>query len=134
MEDVIVTAGDFIGEYEILTPVYVALSNGRRSHELLESLEEHHSDLLARLQNDKLIAALPAERPEVRAAWTRTVPGKLERAFHVGVEELKKRARAAGGDAVVQLTHRASMRQPDVFLLELSGTAVRLAPEAPDDA
>lgn len=130
-----VTSGDFIGEYEIVLPVYVALSNGRRSDELLSALEEEHAGFLGELQNDGLIASFPEGRmtSEARAAWTRTVPGKLERAFHVGLEELKRRAAAVGADAIVQLRQHTTMREPGVFLVELSGTAVRLAPEEPED-
>lgn len=130
--EVIVTTGDIKQDYDIIGPVYFQISNKPEGFSTSSFLE--YKELYEREINEMKVSGGLVESHSGNIDWG-CVWGEyclgqsaFEFAFYVAVEELKKRAKMLGADAVVFMRQDIDL-DTDVlqyFYLQMYGTAVRL--------
>ena len=128
---VLVTTGDLHEPYEILGPVYFQISNKGLFGSALGSYKKQYLDQINEM---KLHGTMSQERADWGFLYGEWSVGQndFEAAFFIATEELKKRARLVGGDAIIGMRQDIDMDTNgfSCFYLQMYGTAVRRIREA----
>ena len=127
MEQIIVTTGDLKCEYDVLGPVYFQVSNKGVFSSALSKLKEQYR---AQIQNMKRQGTMSQDRVDWGFLYGEWSVGQsdFEAAFFIATEELKKRARMVGADAIIGMRQDIDMDTNGFayFYLQMYGTAVKL--------
>lgn len=127
MEDsIIVTTGDLKRDYEVLGPVYFQVSNKGVFSSALGSLKKQY---MAEIQAMKKRGTMSQDRADWGFLYGEWSVGQndFEAAFFIATEELKKRAKMVGADAVICMRQDIDMDTNGFayFYLQMYGTAVK---------
>lgn len=127
MEDqIIVTTGDLSRKYEVLGPVYFQVSNKGLFGSALGNYKKQY---LAQIQSMKKKGTMSQDRSDWGFLYGEWSVGQndFEAAFFIATEEIKKRAKMVGGDAVICMRQDIDMDTNGFafFYLQMYGTAVR---------
>jgi hypothetical protein len=117
-------------DYEVLGPVYFQVSNKGLFGSHFSRLEKGYSDALRQwAESGQSSGARPGLGDVILAfagEWS-VGHSKFDRAFYIGVEELKKRASRLGADAIIFVRQDIDLDTSgfQYFYLQIYGTAVR---------
>ena len=122
----IVTTGDLKRDYEVLGPVYYQISNKGVFSSSLSDLKKQY---LAEIQKMKSMGIMSQERADWGFLYGEWSVGQndFEAAFFIATEELKKRAKMVGADAIIGMRQDIDMDTNGFayFYLQMYGTAVK---------
>lgn len=126
MSEIIVTTGDLQQPYDVLGPVYFQVSNKGLFSSALDDLMRYYSGEIQRMK-------ARGNMSEGRADWGflygeySVGQSQFEAAFFIATEELKKRAKLVGADAVIGMRQDIDMDTNGFafFYLQMYGTAVK---------
>lgn len=126
MSNVIVTTGDIKREYEILGPVYFQVSNKGLFGSALSKLVAQYQDEIKNMKKQGTMSQDRSDWGFLYGEWS-VGQSDFEKAFFIATEELKKRAKMVGGDAVICMRQDIDMDTNGFayFYLQMYGTAVR---------
>lgn len=124
---VIVTTTDIKQEYEIIAPVFFKLSNKGIFGSELSSLLKQYKKELEDMKSNDLLSKERSDWGFLVGEWN-AGQNDFDKAFFCGVQELKKRAKRMGADAIVGMRMDIDLDTNGFtfFYLQLYGTAVRL--------
>lgn len=129
--DITVTTGDLKNAYTILQPIFVQISNKGILKNQYELLESKYHKFLEKLQDVGLVAQEADPHKKGTFAGKLDKPDstghKMEKAFYIAIEELKKRAVLLKGDAIVAMRYETDLlyNQSGEFYLQMYGTVVK---------
>lgn len=125
-QDVLVTTGDLRCDYEIIGPVYFQVSNKGFFSNALAKYVNKHSSRLAEMKKHRSDGYEGTDWGWIWGEWS-VGQGDFEKAFFIGVEELKERAVMLGADAIICLRQDIDLDTNgfQFFYLQMYGTAVR---------
>jgi len=123
----IVTTGDLKESYEVIGPVYFQVSNKGFFSSALEKLSKQYKDDLAKLKKGGQVSEQKADWGFLYGEWS-AGQNDFDRAFFIAVEELKKRAKMLGADAVIAMRQDIDLDTSgfQYFYLQMYGTAVKI--------
>ena len=126
MEQIIVTTGDIAQPYDILGPVYFQVSNKGLISNHLSSLKQSYSAEIQRMKASGRMSADRADWGFLYGEWS-VGQNDFEAAFFIATEELKKRAKMVGADAIIGMRQDIDMDTNGFayFYLQMYGTAVK---------
>ena len=127
MSEIIVTTGDIKRDYEILGPIYFQVSNkGLLLGGTLERLKRYYSDQIQAMKAKGTMSRATADWGFLYGEWS-VGQNDFEAAFFIATEELKKRAKMVGADAVIGMRQDIDMDTTGFcyFYLQMYGTAVK---------
>lgn len=128
--DIVVSTGDIREEYQVLGPVYFQISNKGFFGSHFSRLEKQYSQELHKWSRSGQSSGAKTGLGDVILAfageWS-AGHSKFDRAFYIGVEELKKRAAKLGADAIIFTRQDIDLDTSgfQYFYLQIYGTAVR---------
>ena len=125
--EIAVTTGDLKNEYRIIRPVYFQLSNKGIFSSTYSLLEKQYKTQIEQMRKNQLIS-------QEKIDWSflygvdSVGQNEFEKAFFIATEELKKRAKILGADAVICMRHDIDLDTNNLqfFYLQMYGTAVKL--------
>jgi uncharacterized protein YbjQ (UPF0145 family) len=122
-----VTTTDLHVPYEIIGPVYFQVSNKGIFSSALEAYLKKHKALLAEMRKSQQVDGLRADWGFLLGEWS-VGQTDFDKAFFIGVQELKARAAMIGGNAIVGMRQDIDLDSAgwQYFYLQMYGTAVRL--------
>jgi hypothetical protein len=122
----LVTTCDIHVPYVVIGPVYFQVSNKGVFSSHLTSLVKQYQSQLAMMKSQGQIGRERADWGFLYGEWS-VGQSDFEKAFYVAVEELKKRARMVGADAIIGLRQDIDIDTQgfQYFYLQMYGTAVR---------
>ena len=124
--EVIVTTGDLTEDYEIIGPVYFQVSN---KGIFGSALKNYKNEYAAKIEAMKYKGTISQDRPDWGFLYGEWSVGQndFEAAFFIATEELKKRAKMLGADAVICMRQDIDMDTNAFayFYLQMYGTAVK---------
>ena len=125
-DSIIVTTGDLRREYEVLGPVYFQVSKKGVFNSALGTLKKQY---MAEIQAMKKRGTMSEDRADWGFLYGEWSVGQndFEAAFFIATEELKKRAKMVGADAVICMRQDIDMDTNGFayFYLQMYGTAVK---------
>ena len=125
-KNIIVTTGDLKRDYEVLGPVYFQVSN---KGVFSSSLSELKTKYMSEIQDMKKKGTMSQARSDWGFLYGEWSVGQndFEAAFFIATEELKKRAKLVGADAVICMRQDIDMDTNGFayFYLQMYGTAVK---------
>lgn len=124
--NIIVTTGDLKQDYDILGPVYFQVSNKGLFSSQLDFYKKMY---IEEIQEMKRKGTMSLERPDwgfLYGEWS-VGQSNFEAAFFIATEELKKRAKMVGADAIICMRQDIDMDTNGFafFYLQMYGTAVK---------
>jgi len=128
--DIIVSTGDVREDYEVLGPVYFHISNKGLFGSQFSKLEKQYRRELQEWSRSGQSTGVKPGLGDVILAfageWS-AGHSDFDKAFYIGVEELKKRAARLGADAIIFMRQDIDLDTSgfQYFYLQLYGTAVR---------
>lgn len=126
IRNIIVTTGDLKEDYTILGPIYFQVSNKGLFSTELSRLITKNSEELAILRNN---GQLGENKPDWGILYGEFSVGQkdFDKAFFVGIQELKKRCAMLGGDAIISMRQDIDLDTTNIqhFYMQMYGTAVR---------
>lgn len=127
MENIIVTTGDLKQDYEIIGPVYFQVSNKGIFGGALSNYVREYEKELREMKEKGTMSEDELDWGFVYGEWS-VGQTDFEKAFFIATEELKKRAKLVGGDAVICMKQDIDMDTNgfSFFYLQMYGTAVKL--------
>lgn len=127
MSDIIVTTGDLKQDYEVLGPVYFQVSNKGLFGSALDKFKKKY---MSEIQDKKDKGSMSEDTQDWGFLYGEWSVGQndFEAAFFIATEELKKRAKMVGADAVIGMRQDIDMdtNSFSFFYLQMYGTAVKL--------
>ncbi|NJL11562.1 MAG: YbjQ family protein [Microscillaceae bacterium] len=129
---VIVTTNDLAQAYDILSPVFVQISNRGILKNHAEKLEKEYQSFIEDLQAKGILGREASDEEVVLLSRKKELlldltGRRMERAFYVALEELKRKTRLFGGNAVVGMRYETDiLNDNSEFYLQMYGTAVLL--------
>ena len=130
---VIVTTGDLKEDYEIIGPVYFQVSNKGMFSSTLSELVNKYSAEIEEMKNNALMSE---RRTDWGFLWGEYSVGQneFEKAFFVAIQELKKRAKLVGADAIIGMRQDIDLDTNGFafFYLQMYGTAVKFKSKLQD--
>lgn len=123
---IIVTTGDLKREYEVIGPVYVQLSNKGLFSSEFNRLEKQYAVQLHQMKNKKMISQDKMDWGFLYGEYS-AGQNDFEKAFFIATEELKKRAKILGADAIICMRQSMNLdtNMFQFFYLQMYGTTVR---------
>jgi Putative heavy-metal-binding len=127
-----VTTGDLKQNYTIILPIFVQISNKGILKNEFEKLEIKYQILLKDLQEKGVLT--PEHKGKKDSLRELTGENKsdivglrMEKAFYIAIEELKKKAEKLDADAVVSMRYETDLVSGNHadFYLQMYGTAVK---------
>lgn len=126
MNQIIVTTGDIAQPYDILGPVYFQISNKGLFSSSLDKLKSYYSSEIQRMKSS-------GEMSQFRADWGflygeySVGQNDFEAAFYIATQELKRRAKLVGADAIICMRQDIDLDTNGFtfFYLQMYGTAVK---------
>ncbi len=124
--EIIVTTGDLKQEYEVIGPVYVQLSNKGLFSSEFNRLEKYYAVQLQQMKSKKMISQDKIDWGFLYGEYS-AGQNDFEKAFFIATEELKKRAKILGADAIICMRQNMNLdtNMFQFFYLQMYGTAVR---------
>lgn len=126
IRNIIVTTGDLKEDYTVLGPVYFQVSNKGLFTTELSRLVKQNADELALLRTNGQIGK---SRNDWGALYGEFSVGQrdFDKAFFVGIQELKKRCALLGGDAIICMRQDIDLDTTNIqhFYMQMYGTAVK---------
>jgi len=131
MNQIIVTTGDLQQPYEVLGPVYFQVSNKGLLSSTLDKLMLYYSEEIRRMKAQGTMSEARADWGFLYGEWS-VGQSQFEAAFFIATEELKKRAKLVGADAIIGMRQDIDMDTYGFayFYLQMYGTAVKLKKHA----
>ena len=122
MKEIIVTTCDVKQDYQIICPVCVQISNNGALGKTFNKLSKEYLSPKNQIETPTF-----DENTMVLLNNKNIDHSKFEQVFFIGVEELKKRAKSIGADAVIGLRQDFDLGENDFdyFYLQLYGTAIK---------
>jgi len=125
-QNIIVTTWDIKQEYEVIGPIYFQVSNKGLFGSALSKLKKQYQNEISQMKRKGQVG-------EARADWGflwgefSVGQSDFEVAFFVAVEELKKRAKMIGANAIIGLRQDIDLDTSafQYFYLQMYGTAVK---------
>lgn len=119
-------------EHRVLSPVFFTIGNkGMFADGLSRLIDKHRKQMAERmsLEMSGIIPMSALRRLGIALSMAMSGPPLLEAAYYIGIEELKERAAALGGDAIVELAHETEFDAPNFtsFCIHFRGMVARLA-------
>lgn len=127
MLDMIVTTGDIKEDYEIIGPVYFQVSNKGLFSSALGRLTKEYETEIKQMKSSGKMSPERADWGFLYGEWS-VGQSDFEKAFFVATEELKKRAKLVGADAIIGMRQDIDLDTNGFafFYLQMYGTAVKL--------
>ncbi len=125
---IIVTTGTLEDKHSIIHPIFVQITNRGTLRNQMKRLEKEYEEFIKDLQEKGLIHP-ESEKKEGMSKKGHSHPTGLhmEKAFYIGIEELKKKAQVLEADAVIHLRYETDILDGDAdFYFQMYGTAVRI--------
>ena len=121
-----VTTGDIKRDYDIIGPVYYQVSNkGIFGSALSKKISEYSAEI----QKMKKQALISSDRTDWGFLYGEFSVGQsdFEKAFFIATEELKKRAKLLGADAIICMRQDIDIDTNgfSFFYLQMYGTAIK---------
>lgn len=128
MSQIIVTTGDLQRPYDVLGPVYFQVSNKGLLTNSLEKLKSHYYSEIQRMKAHGTMSKATMDWGFLYGEWS-VGQSDFEAAFFIATEELKKRAKLVGADAVICMRQDIDMDTNGFayFYLQMYGTAVKFS-------
>lgn len=125
-ENIIVTTGDLQCVYSIIGPVYFQVSNKGLFSSQLDKLVKQYESEIVQMKKQGQIGKIQADWGFLYGEYS-VGQGHFEKAFFVAVQELKKRAKLLGADAIIGMRQDIDLDTSgfQYFYLQIYGTAVR---------
>lgn len=125
-ERVIITTGDLKEDYEIIGPVYFKVSNKGIFKDELLTYEKQYREKFAEMREKGTMSQMRLDWGFLYGDYS-VGQDRFETAFYIACEELKKRARMLGGDAIVAMRQDIDIDSNGIgnFYLQMYGTVVR---------
>lgn len=129
-QKIIVSTGDIQQNYEVIGPVYFHISNKGLFGSQFSKLEKQYSQALKQwARSGQATESRPGFGDVILAfagEWN-VGHSNFDKAFYIGVEELKKRAAKLGADAIVFMRQDIDLDTSgfQYFYLQIYGTAVK---------
>ena len=122
MSEIIVTTCDVKQDYQVICPLYIQISNNGLLNKNYNKLAKEYLP-----STDKSKPSKFGENTKILCQNDNVERSKFEQVFFIGVEELKKRAKNVGADAIIGLRQAFKVGENDFdyFYIELYGTAVK---------
>ena len=122
-----VTTGDIKEDYEIIGPVYYQISNKGFFSSVLSSKIREYSDELSKMRRSGRLSKDKADWGFLYGEFS-VGQTDFEKAFFIATEELKKRARLVGANAIIGMRQDVDLDTNgfQFFYLQMYGTAVKL--------
>lgn len=124
--EIIVTTGDLKKDYQIIGPVYFQVSNKGIFSSALSKLVKQYAAEIAEM---KKVGQMGETRIDWGFLYGEYSVGQsdFEKAFFIAVQELKKRAKLLGADAIISMRQDIDLDTNafQFFYLQMYGTAVR---------
>ncbi len=132
--DIPVTTGDLKRPYEIIGPVYFQVTNKGLFLSPLDKLVKKYKKDIENMKRSGTMSGEQLDWGFLYGEWSLLCQSDFEKAFFVATEELKKRARMLGADAIVCMRQDVDMlsgRNGSLayFYMQMYGTAVRFTEE-----
>ena len=126
MKKIIVTTGDLDRPYEVLGPIYFQVSNKGLLGSSLDRLKRLYIDEIQRMKTQGTMSHGQADWGFLYGEYS-VGQNDFEAAFFIATEELKKRAKRVGADAVICMRQDIDMDTNGFahFYLQMYGTAVK---------
>lgn len=123
---IIVTTGDLKEPYQIIGPIYFQVSNKGVFSSQLSKLVKQYRDEIEAMRAQGQVGAERVDWGFLYGQWS-VGQTDFEKAFFVAVEELKKRAKMVGADAIIGMRQDIDLDTNtfQYFYLQMYGTAVR---------
>lgn len=127
MINMIVTTGDLKEDYEVIGPVYFQVSNKGVFSSALSKLAKEYSAEIKKMKDEGKMSEERADWGFLYGEWS-VGQSDFEKAFFVATEELKKRAKLVGADAIIGMRQDIDLDTNGFafFYLQMYGTAVKL--------
>lgn len=127
MSQIIVTTGDIKQPYDILGPIYFQISNKGLFSNSLDKLKSQYSTEIQKMRSRGTLSEFKADWGFLYGEWS-VGQSDFEAAFFIATEELKKRAKRVGADAIICMRQDIDMDTNGFayFYLQMYGTAVKL--------
>lgn len=124
--EIAVTTGDLKQEYEIIRPVYFQLSNKGIFSSTYSLLEKQYKTQIEQMKNNQMISQEKTDWGFLYGAYS-VGQNEFEKAFFIATEELKKRAKILGADAIICMRQDIDLDTNNLqfFYLQMYGTAVK---------
>ena len=125
-DSIIVTTGDLKREYEVLGPVYFQVSNKGVFSSALGTLKKQYMAEIQAMKKKGTMSQARSDWGFLYGEWS-VGQNDFEAAFFIATEELKKRAKMVGADAVICMRQDIDMDTNGFayFYLQMYGTAVK---------
>lgn len=126
MDQIIVTTGDITQPYDILGPVYFQVSNKGLFGSSLDKLKSRYYEEIKRMKSQGNMSESCSDWGFLYGEWS-VGQNDFEAAFFIATEELKKRAKLVGADAIICMRQDIDMDTNGFayFYLQMYGTAVK---------
>lgn len=127
MYGITVTTGDIREDYDIIGPVYFQVSNKGLFGSALSRLVPQYQEQIKKMKASGTMSQDRSDWGFLYGEWS-VGQSDFEKAFFIAVEELKKRAKMVGADAIIGLRQDIDLDTNGFafFYLQMYGTAVRL--------
>ena len=129
-KNIIVTTGDLKEDYDVIGPVYFQLSN---KGIFSSSYDKLYVEYIKEIESLKASGLMSDKQGHIDWGWLlygefSAGQNKFEISFYIAVQELKKRARIMGADAIVAMKQDIDLDTNGFawFYLQMYGTAVKL--------
>lgn len=125
---VIITTGGLQASHQIIQPIFVQITNRGVLKNQMKSFEKEYEELIQSLQTQGLIHQDPAKKDTMfQSNHSNTTGLHMEKAFYIGMEELKKKAQLLGANAIIHLRYETDILADDAdFYFQMYGTAVKM--------
>jgi hypothetical protein len=125
-DDMIVTTGDVKNDYDIIGPVFFQVSNKGIISSQLGKLKKQYKEEINDLKKSSQTSNPRADWGFLIGEWS-VGQTDFEIAFFIAVQELKKRAKFLGGDAVVHMRQDIDLDTNSFayFYLQMYGTVIK---------
>ena len=126
MNNIIVTTGDLDRPYDVLGPVYFQVSNKGLFSSTLSRLKTHYWEEIQRMKSNGTMSQFKSDWGFLYGEYS-VGQNDFEAAFFVATQELKKRAKLVGADAVICMRQDIDLDTEGFcyFYLQMYGTAVK---------
>lgn len=124
--EIVVTTGDLKNNYEIIRPVYFQLSNKGIFSSTYSLLEKQYKSQIEQMKKNNLISHDKIDWGFIYGEYS-VGQNEFEKAFFIATEELKKRAKILGADAIICMKQAIDLDTNNLqfFYLQMYGTAVK---------
>ena len=123
---IVVSTGDIRKDYEIIGPVYFQISNKGIFSSTLSRLKAKYIEDIMKMEREGTLSKRKMDWGFLYGEWS-VGQNDFEAAFYIATEELKKRARIMGANAIIHMRQDVDLDTNSFayFYLQMYGTAVK---------